>query len=207
MTAQVTQHLSSEIASRAAAMYGGFDISGLMMALPNPDTVLKKLGRDVEVYRDILNDPAIKGAIRRRRSSVVGLEYGLTQGNASDKTLNLCQQVLANINMRGLTRELHDAALYDYSPADVYWQKQQGLWLPEKEVGKPPEWFSFNHDNELCFRQLGNITGDAVPDMKFIMARNDATYANPYGVADLAAVYWSAGFRKGGLKFWLRFAD
>ena len=211
MTAQVTQHLSSEIASRAAAMYGGFDMGGLMMALPNPDAVLKKLGRDVEVYRDILNDPAIKGAVRRRRSSVVGLEYGLTQGNASDKTLNLCQQTLANINMRGLTRELHDAALYGYSPAEVYWSKgtgkSGGLWLPERVIGKPPEWFSFNHDNELCFRQLGNITGDAVPDMKFIMARNDATYANPYGVADLAAVYWSAVFRKGGLKFWLRFAD
>ena len=104
MTTQITQSLSSEIASRAAAMYGGFDMGGLMMALPNPDAVLKKLGRDVEVYRDILNDPAIKGAVRRRRSSVVGLEYGLTQGNASDKTLNLCQQTLANINMRGLTR-------------------------------------------------------------------------------------------------------
>ena len=206
-TAQVTQSLSSEIASRAAAMYGGFDMGNIMMALPNPDAVLKRLGRDVEVYRDILNDPAIKGAIRRRRSSVVGLEYGLTQGNASDKTLNLCQQTLANINMRGLTRELHDAALYGYSPAEVYWQKQQGLWLPEKVLGKPPEWFSFNHDNELCFRQLGNITGVSVPDMKFIMARNDATFANPYGVADLAAVYWSAVFRKGGLKFWLRFAD
>lgn len=207
MTAQVTQHLSSEIASRSAAMFGGFDISGLMMSLPNPDTVLKKLGRDVELYRDILNDPAIKGAIRRRRSSVVGLEYGLTQGNASDKTLTLCQQTLANINMRGLTRELHDAALYGYSPAEIYWQKQKGLWLPERVVGKPPEWFGFDHDNQLCFRKLGNITGDPVPDMKFIMARNDATYANPYGVADLAAVYWSAVFRKGGLKFWLRFAD
>lgn len=207
MTAQATQHLSSEIASRAAAQYGGFDIGGLMMSLPNPDAVLKKLGRDIEVYRDILPDPAIKGAVRRRRSSVVGLEYGLNQGDASDKTMQLCQSTLANINMRNLIRELHDAALYGYSPAEVYWGKQQGLWLPEKVVGKPPEWFSFNHDNELCFRQLGNITGDSVPDMKFILARNDATYANPYGVADLAAVYWSAVFRKGGLKFWLRFAD
>lgn len=207
MSKQATQHLSQEIASRGAAMYGGFDIAGLMTALPNPDAVLKKLGRDIEVYRDILNDPAVKGAIRRRRSSVVGLEYGLEQGDASDKTLSLCQQVLANINMRGLIRELHDAASYGYSAAEVYWGKQQGLWLPEKVIGKPPEWFRFNHDNELCFRQLGNITGEPVPDMKFIMARNDATYANPYGVADLAAVYWSAVFRKGGLKFWLRFAD
>lgn len=210
MTAQVTQSLSSEIASRALAT-GGFDIGGIMMSLPNPDAVLKRLGRDIEVYRDILTDPAIKGAVRRRRSSVVSLEYGLEQGDASDKTMQLCQQVLANIKLRGLIRELHDAAWYGYSPAEIYWVKGAGkngtYWLPERVLGKPPEWFSFDYDNQLCFRQLGNITGDAVPAMKFIMTRNDATYANPYGVADLAAVYWSAVFRKGGLKFWLRFAD
>lgn len=211
-TTQITQSLSSEIASRAqATSYAGFDLGGLMMSLPNPDPVLKKLGRDIEVYRDILPDPAIKGAVRRRRSAVVGLEYGLDQGDASDRVMMVCQQAMANINMRSLTRELHDAALYGYSPAEIYWAKNAGksgnLWLPERVVGKPPEWFSFDHDNQLCFRKLGNITGDPVPDMKFIMARNDATYANPYGVADLAAVYWSAVFRKGGLKFWLRFAD
>lgn len=207
-----TQSLSTEIASRAqATAYGSFDIGGIMMSLPNPDPVLKKLGRDVEVYRDILNDPAIKGAVRRRRSSVVSLEYGLEQGDASDKVMSLCQQILANVKLRSLIRELHDASLYGYSPAEIYWTKSASkvgtYWLPERVLGKPPEWFSFDYENQLCFRKLGNITGDAVPDMKFIMARNDATFANPYGVADLAAVYWSAVFRKGGLKFWLRFAD
>mgnify|MGYP002656223164 CR=1 FL=1 len=43
--------------------------------------------------------------------------------------------------------------------------------------------------------------------MKFITARNDPTFANPYGVADMASVYWLSVFRKGGLKFWLRFVD
>ena len=219
VTDKTTQSLASEIASREQVnSYLGASLGGMMMALPNPDPVLKSLGRDVEVYRDIQTDTAIKGAVRRRRSAVVGLEYGLEQGDASDKVMALCQQVLANIKLRPLIRELHDAAWYGYSPAEVYWAKTpsnsplnkgrtSGLWLPEKVIGKPPEWFMFDSDNQLCFRQLGNITGDPVPQMKFILARNDATFANPYGVADMAAVYWYSIFRKGGLKFWLRFAD
>lgn len=179
----------------------------LIYHYPIPILYLKKLGCDISTYRDILADPAIKGATRRRRSAVVGLEYGLEQGQASDRVMKLCEQTLANLSLRSIIRELHDAAWFGYSPAEIYWQKQQGLWLPQKVVGKPPEWFDFNAENELCFREVGNIIGEPVPDMKFILARNDASYANPYGVADMAAVYWHAVFRKGGLKFWLRFAD
>ena len=124
VTDKTTQSLASEIASREQVnSYLGASLGGMMMALPNPDPVLKSLGRDVEVYRDIQTDTAIKGAVRRRRSAVVGLEYGLEQGDASDKVMALCQQVLANIKLRPLIRELHDAAWYGYSPAEVYWAK------------------------------------------------------------------------------------
>lgn len=199
----VVASLADEIASRQAmSLYFG----GMMLSLPNPDPVLKRLGKDVEVYREIMQDPAIKGATRRRRSAVVGLEYGLTQGQTSDKVMKLCEQVLNRIKLRPLIRELHDASWFGYAPCEIYWEKTGGLWLPAKVVGKPQEWFGFNHDNELCFKSnLGELT--AVPPMKFIVARNDATFVNPYGVADLASVYWLSVFRKGGLKFWLRFAD
>ncbi|WP_019672297.1 DUF935 domain-containing protein [Psychrobacter lutiphocae] len=208
ITTSKSNQLSQEIASREKINpYLGSDLGALMMSLPNPDPVLKKLGCDIEVYRDIMVDPVIKGAVRRRRSAVVGLEYGLDQGDASDKVMDLCKQVLANIKLRTLIRELHDAAWYGYSPAEVYWTKDNGLWIPSKVVGKPPEWFGFNGDNDLCFKGFDNMSFEPVPDMKFIMARNDATFNNPYGVADMAAVYWYAIFRKGGLKFWLRFAD
>lgn len=196
--------LANEIASRERVQ---LSFGGMMLSLPNPDPVLKRLNRDIEVYRDIMNDAAIKGATRCRRSAVVKLEYGLTQGDASDKVMALCEQVLNRIKLRPLIRELHDAAWFGYSPAEVYWGKDNGLWLPSKVIGKPPEWFGFDNDNRLCFKSMNQLATEPVPELKFILARNDATFDNPYGVADLAAVYWMAVFRKGGLKFWLRFAD
>lgn len=194
--------LTDEVAFRQGL---NFSFGGMMLSLPNPDPVLKRLGKDVEVYREIMNDPAIKGATRRRRSAVVGLEYGLDQAKASDRVMALCEAVLAKINLRSLVRELHDAAWFGFSPAEIYWERTGSLWLPLKVVGKPPEWFGFDGDNRLCLKQHGNY--EPVPPMKFITARNDPTFANPYGVADLASVYWLSVFRKGGLKFWLRFVD
>lgn len=101
--------LADEIASRQSMV---FSFGGMMLSLPNPDPVLKRLGKDIEVYREIMNDPVIKGAVRRRRSAVVALEYGLEQGKASDKTMKLCQEVLAKLKLRGLIRELHDASWF-----------------------------------------------------------------------------------------------
>ncbi|MFB2538825.1 DUF935 domain-containing protein [Acinetobacter sp. c3-l95] len=196
--------LAGEIASRERI---SLNFGGMTLSLPNPDPILKRMNKDIEVYREIMNDAAIKGATRRRRSAVVGLEYGLEQGDASDKVMQLCKQTLSRIKLRSLIRELHDGAWFGYSPAEVYWTKENGLWLPDKVIGKPPEWFSFDQQNQLCFKGQHGIDMQAVPEMKFILARNDATFNNPYGIADLAAVYWLAVFRKGGLKFWLRFAD
>ncbi len=220
MNKDISTSLATEIASRdrVRISFGGMDLE-----LPNPDPVLKRLGKDITVYRDVMVDAIVKGAVRRRRSSVVGLEYGLEQGNASDRVYQLCADVLAKIQLRPLIRELHNAVWFGYAPAEVYWEKtpsnslqsykqagggqKGGLWLPTQVIGKPPEWFGFNHENRLCFKEMLSVATEPVPDMKFILARNDASFDNPYGVADLASVYWYTVFRKGGLKFWLRFAD
>nr|WP_231988872.1 DUF935 family protein [Pseudomonas yamanorum] len=39
------------------------------------------------------------------------------------------------------------------------------------------------------------------------MARQDATYNNPYGFADLSMCFWPVIFMKGGLKFWVQFTE
>ncbi len=216
----ISTSLATEIASRdrVRLSFGGMDLE-----LPNPDPVLKRLGKDITVYRDIMSDSTVKGARKRRRSAVVAMEHGLEQGDASDRVYQLCADVLAKIQLRPLIRELHNAVWFGYAPAEVYWEKppsnslqsykqagggqKGGLWLPNKVIGKPAEWFCFNHDNQLCFKDMTGMVFEPVPDHKFIVARNDASFDNPYGEAELASVYWYVVFKKGGLKFWLRFAD
>lgn len=40
-----------------------------------------------------------------------------------------------------------------------------------------------------------------------MVPRQDATYDNPYGFPDLSMCFWPVTFKKGGMKFWVRFAE
>jgi phage gp29-like protein len=98
--------------------------------------------------------------------------------------------------------------LFGYQPIELLWQPVGRYWVPQDLLGKPAEWFFYDKDNALRFR-----TKDAGPDgepcdpQRFIVARQDATYANPYGFPDLSMCFWPATFMKGGLKFWVQFTE
>ena len=51
------------------------------------------------------------------------------------------------------------------------------------------------------------MTGELCDPQRFVVARQDATYINPYGFADLSMCFWPAVFMKGGLKFWVQFTE
>ena len=55
--------LSSQIATR----HRSIDFASLGMYLPNPDPVLKALGQDIKVYKELRADAHVAGCIRRRR--------------------------------------------------------------------------------------------------------------------------------------------
>lgn len=68
------QDLIGVIATRAKAI----DFWSFMHYLPNPDPVLKKMGRDISVYREILSDSHVGGCVRRRKAAIKGLEWRIT---------------------------------------------------------------------------------------------------------------------------------
>ncbi|WP_243398575.1 phage portal protein family protein, partial [Avibacterium paragallinarum] len=106
----------------------------------------------------------------------------------------------AYLSTISLTRFL-DATLFGYQALEVMWAEENGLLLPAEIVGKPQEWFVFNEENELLLRDKEERDGKPLPEMKFLLATQQADYMNPYGRADLAMCFWAATFKKGGLKF------
>lgn len=199
----VTQAMSSHIASRNRTWLS-FD--GMTLWLPNPDPILKALGRDISTYRDLLSDSLVGGNTRRRRAAVLAMEHGLDRANASARVFKFVENAINRLKMRQIISGLHDAAWYGYQPAEIMWDTHQG-WTPKAVISKPPEWFLFDTDNQLRFRSKNAWEGELLPDRKFLLATNDATYDNPYGMPELSRVFWPITFKKGGLKFWLRFAD
>ena len=202
--AEPAKTLTSQIASRSRSI----DFFGLGMYLPNPDPILKSQGRDIRIYRELRTDPLVGGCIRRRKAAVKSLERGLEAGHASDNVFSFIRDMLDDLDLSRIIGEMTDAVLYGYQPCELMWGRTVKSWALTDVVGKPPEWFQFDNNNQLRFRAKdAGLDGEAVPLNKFVVPRQDATYDNPYGFPDLSMCFWPVTFKKGGMKFWVRFAE
>lgn len=178
------------------------------MMLPNPDPILKAIGKDISTYRDLRADPQIAGNIRRRKGAVKALKHGFNDGLARTGSAQVCERIFARLNIDTIISEVLDATSYGYQPLEVVWGTGLDYLIPVEVVGKPPEWFCFDTDNKLRLRtRKSPVYGELLPDRKFLLCRQDATFDNPYGIADLSLCFWATTFKKGGFKFWVTFTE
>ena len=190
------------IASRANAV----DYWAFMHYLPNPDPVLKKMGKDISAYREILSDSHVGGCVRRRKAAIKGLEWRITP-TGNEKTDEILTALFDRLPMSHIISQILDATLFGYQALEVMWESKDGLLLPVAIVGKPQEWFVFDEENQLKLRTKEKINGEELPPYRMLLATQNATYINPYGLGDLSLCFWAATFKKGGFKFWLEFME
>lgn len=185
------------------------DFFALGMYLPNPDPILKKQGRDIRVYQDLRSDAHVGGCIRRRKAAIQALEWRVVRGTASARSARLAQEVLQRLDLPHLLHEMMDAVLYGWAPLEVLWSAPgAGPTVPLQVLGKPVHWFTFDVQGELRFLTREQpFVGEAVMPRKFLLPTQEASYANPYGFADLSMCFWPTVFKRGGLKFWVTFTE
>lgn len=198
--------LDKQLATRMAAG----DLSALFGLLPNPDPILKQMGRDITVYRNLLVDPLIKGARRRRIAAVTALESGFDPEKCKGvpaRVLKACEAMLAGLDMQRVVRDQIDGAFFGYRVSEVVWGQSAAGAVPLDLIAKPSEWFGFDDDGRLKFKPLRSPQGVDVPDRQFVVAGKMRNWENPYGEPDLAACFWPVTFKRGGLKFWVTFTE
>lgn len=196
--------LSSHIATRERSP----NFSALGMYLPNPDPILKKQGKDISVYRDLRSNAIVGGCIRRRKAAVLAMESRVERDGSSVRMTKLAESLLKTLDMNRVISEAMDSVLYGWQPLEVLWSEGFAPRAPTQVIGKPGEWFTFDTEAKLRFKSRDNpFYGDPWVDYKFLVPTQDATYANPYGQADLSMCFWPAIFMRGGLKFWVTFAE
>jgi phage gp29-like protein len=195
--------LTQEIATRDRAP----DFLAIHSMLPNPDPVLKKMGKDIEVYRELLSDAHLGAVEESRKSGVGSREWELDRGKSKSRPARLIEDMLRELDMDRIISEILDAPLYGYQPLEVLWAKTGDYLLPIDVVGKPPEWFHFWADNTLRLRTRDNPMGIELSPRKFLLPRHRATYQNPYGFPLLSRCFWSIAMKKGGIKWWITFVE
>lgn len=198
------RQLAEQIATRQRSP----DFSALGLYLPNPDPILKKQGKDVKVYTDLLSDALVGGSVRRRKAGIVKMEWRVERGRASSRMAKLCEQLLRELDLRRLMRETLQAPLLGWQPLEVSWAGGQGAMVPVAVEAKPAQWFHFDAEAQLRFKSReAPFDGELLPARKFLVPAQDASYANPYGFADLSMCFWPTVFKRGGLKFWVTFTE
>ncbi len=179
--------------------------------LEDPDIVLRKMGLDLSVYREILTDAHAASCVQSREAGVVCGEWRVEPRDGeslSVQAADACRDILDSLDMDRILREMEEAVLFGIAPLELKWMRDGALWYAEDLVGRPPEWFKFDTANRLRFLSRKNAwEGEELPPYSVLLAQHRATYRNPYGERVLSSCFWPCAFKRGGMKFWAEFTE
>lgn len=173
--------------------------------LPNPDPILRTQGGGIQTYRNFV-DGHLDAVRDKRTRAVTSRPWVLDSGKADKARAKFVEEHLWNLGLRNAIEMMMEAPGYGYQVHEVIWDVVDGLVLPTALKDKPQEWFRFDEDGELILMDKTSTIRE-LPERKFIVARHRASASNPYGKAVLSRCFWPIAFKKGGLKFWMIFAE
>ena len=205
--------LLSEIATRSAVQ--GIDLSDFLNFLPDPDPILRKLGKDAEVLEDLTADDEVCSSIQNRKLRVLNnADYDYKPGvlpgkEASPQAVTLCERLtqdLESIKLFHVFNEVLDTPLYGSTFVEIFYEADGGGYKLADLVAKPREWFVYGQDRKPALRTSATDPLP-LPKAKFITVQHFPTFKNPYGLRLLSRCFWPVAFKRGGVKFLTRFLD
>lgn len=208
--------LQSEIASRLNRE----DWYAYMHVLPNPDPVLRKANIFHQEIDDMLGDGFIYSKTQTRYGGTMTFEWKIEQGKAESNTTQLVTDYITGLKHGELIPQVLGCVASGYEVFEINkWYSSNGFWMPKQPTQKKRMWFDFDKSNNLLYhKNTGDVEGTIVlrlddepapPEQlyKFLLARNKATYENPYGESLLTRCYWNHFFKREGKKFWAIFTE
>jgi phage gp29-like protein len=204
--------LGTEIATRSSDP----NFYGVLQFLPNPDTVLRKMGKTQEVYDAILADAHVIGELRPMRANIITYNWRIIPGGETPEDMrayDLAQQVFSQRPAPGMGWpdvfwNMQEAILRGQRLHEVVWMLDGPVQKPVAVIDRPNLRFIYGIDNELRLLTKENrIEGLPVDPYKFLVSRHMPSYDNPYGVALLSSCFWPWTFKHNGFRFFVKFCE
>ena len=204
--------LTKEIATRQSDP----NFYGALSFLPNPDPVLRKLGKSQEAYEAISYDAHVIGELRSVQAGMLSFEYRVqpvSEDNADMRAKELCQLVMQNKPSPGMRWpdiiwQMALSTFKGYSVHEVTWKRDGQLLLPHSVLDKPNRRFVYGTNNELRLRSKNSMyEGEELGDKKWLVTRHMPSYENPYGVAVFSSCFWPYIFKHNGFKYFSKFCE
>lgn len=187
-------------------------------ALPNPDPILREMGRAEQIYYSIASDPHVLGDIRSIRGNFRSQQFRVVAGDADDSKAaaarDLCERWLQRTMPNPLADwlevfwQMSSAFMTGYRPHELIWALQDGKYLPQQVVDRPGRRFRFDAHGAPLLVSTGNMLGAPIDDPYcFVISRHMADAVNPYGVSVLSACFWAWTFKTGGWRYFVKYCE
>lgn len=206
---KTTAPMGAEIASIARdvarVFYGGVQL--------NEDDTLKSRGgaKGLKIYQELKRDAHAGAVLAKRKLAVTSRPWDVLPASdrrADKKAAEVVRAALKHLRFNALCKRLLEATLTGYSVAEIMWEVRDGLVLPSRVLARDPRRFIFGVDDSLRLITRENmLTGEPMPDRKFIVHRRGADDDSPYGAGIGNMLFWPVFFKRNGITFWLTFAD
>jgi phage gp29-like protein len=180
-----------------------------LRTLPDPDPILQKMGKSVLVLRELLIDSHMESVWSVRCSAVSGGEWFIeagSEGKREQEAAEAFQKQLSSLDMPHIIEEMMGSVAYGFSPHEIIWRADAGLWGIADIVGKPQEWFKFDQNNRLIF-STNAVSIEELPEHRFLLLQHRASYINPYGDKAFSRCFWPVTFKKNGFRWWTVFVE
>ena len=195
-----------------------------LYGMPNPDPILRAMGRADVVYESMIRDPQVISDLRSIRGEFLSYSYRLKPGRPDDPRSvalrDLCVAWMAAVRPSELCDwsevmwQMVCSILYGYRAHEPVWDVYRGTAadlagyvLPSQVIDVPNRRIRFNADGQPMLISTTSLLGQVVDSHKLIITRHMPSYENPYGLALLSCIFWVWTFKTGGWRTFVKFCE
>lgn len=178
--------------------------------IPHPSLVLKKIGKQIEIFDIVKKQPSVGGALRRYRDGIRRLDWDVTQATTRGERADFFAGLVRTWDIRALITDAITAREYGYSVFERDWQVVDGKTVPVSIKMRPRKWFRFDDLGQLRLITQDNSEGYICEEKwprKFVAIRHEASDLNPYGEGLLDELYWHSKLLTFNLEQWAGFVE
>ena len=214
-TSPALPELETEVANR---LRDPFETNYLGILRTNDPLLLERGngGSAFGLYRDLKRDGKVFSGLQKRKLAVIAKPWQvepIEDGPAGEKDAQIVTDMLKRLNFDQLCDDLLDALLVGFVPSEIVWAIRQSLVAPARVVKRAQRRFVYVQDDEHAppalhlLTKSNMLTGEAVPERKFIVHRVNPEDDNPYGTGLGLQLYWPVFFKRKGILSWNKLND
>jgi phage gp29-like protein len=185
--------------------------------LPNPDPILRQMGRADAVYRSIMLDAHVMGEIRSIRGSFRSHNYRIDVGQADDAKAAAARDLCDSWMASGPPNQISDwlevqwqmcsSIFTGFKPHELVWNiNGDGKLVPEV-FDRPGRRIRFDVNGAPLLVSKAAPMGAPVEPYQFVISRHMPTTDNPYGLALLSSCFWPWTFKTGGWRYFVKYCE